>query len=298
MGPENKQISSPFVGREGRVYIVAEIGLNHNGSFELAQKMIEGAARTGVDAVKFQNWRAEDFISDRTLQFTYKSRGREITEPFFDLCKRNELDPAWIPELTKICESNKVDFLSTPTSKEGVDDLVRAGIRVIKNGSDYLGHTPLISYMAENSDVVVISTGMANRVDIDEAVAAASGKRAKIVLLHCTSVYPTPPEDVNIRRMISLRERYGVAVGFSDHTVDELAAVQAVSNGAIFIEKHFTLDHDLEGPDHWFSSMPSEFERLVKAVRRAEVQMGSPGLVPAKGESENVKEFRLSAVAK
>jgi N,N'-diacetyllegionaminate synthase len=278
--------------------VIAEIGLNHNGELDLARRSIIAAAEAGADAVKFQNFRTEDFLADRTLTFTYLSQGKTITEPFFDLCKRNEFQREWLPELTGLCHELGVELLSTPTSEDGVRDLVECGCRYIKNGSDYLTHTPLLRTMAETGLTVLVSTGMADTDDIDSAMeAVAPAMPDRVVLLHCTSSYPTAPEHTNLRRMLTLRDRYGVQVGFSDHTEGWQAAVQAVSLGAVMVEKHFTLDRDLPGPDHWFSSTPDELAIMVREIRAAEMRLGDPALLPAGSEMATKGEWRIGVVA-
>lgn len=285
--------------RNGATYIIAEIGINHNGSLERAFDLIGEAARAGADAAKFQNWVAEDFISDREQIYSYKSNGREISESFYDLCKRNELGHEWLPKLAECCKAEGIDFLSTPTTTTGVDDLLKLGLRVLKNGSDYLSNIPLITYMAEHAPVVIISTGMAWQKDVDYAVSAAQKANPDTlpVLLHCTSIYPTPIKQANLSRMCGLARRYALPVGFSDHTCGWEAAVQAVTLGARVLEKHFTLYHDDEGPDHSFSLTPQELRQYVNEVRDAEDRMGSIEIAPATDELEIATRQRLSAVA-
>ncbi len=292
--------SSRLQAKVGSVFIIAEVGINHNGDLTLAIEHVREAARAGADAVKFQNWVADDFISDRTRSFTYISRGCEITESFYELCKRNEMGRNWLPELKRVADECGIALMSTPTSRGGVDELNEVGIRVLKNGSDYLSHIPLISYMAEKADVLILSTGMATEQDVDYAVDAAwsSNEKCELVLLHCTSVYPTPPEEANLLRMVALARKYGKPVGYSDHTRGYEAAVQAVTLGACVLEKHFTLSHDLEGPDHWFSVDPGELAAYVNAVREAEARLGAGALILAPSEHAIAREQRLSAVAR
>ena len=172
------------------------------------------------------------------------------------------------------------------------------GAPLLKNGSDYLTHTPFLEYMGGTGIPVVISTGMADQEDVDDGVAAIRrGGKSPFVLLHCTSAYPTPSESVNLFRMVTLRERYDVPVGFSDHTEGYLAACQAITLGACVIEKHFTLDHDLPGPDHWFSSTPYEFAKLVEEVRTAESRLGNPDIVPDQIEEQGRLKCRVGIVA-
>ncbi len=279
-------------------FIIAEVGLNHNGDFEIAQESILRAAEAGCDAVKFQNFKTEDFIQDRSQLFTYQSQGQEVTEPFYDLCKRNEFKREWLGPLKKLCDNNQVEFLSTPTSSEGIDDLRAAGCRHVKNGSDYLTHTPLLTAMAKSGMTVILSTGMADQADIEAAISAlGDASPERTILLHCTSSYPTPPEAVNLNKMIELAKKFKVPVGFSDHTEGYHAAVQAVTLGATVIEKHFTLDHNFPGPDHWFSSEPEEMTELVSQMRLAERRMGKSDIRPADIEYNARDEFRVGVVA-
>lgn len=280
------------------IFIIAEVGLNHNGDFGLAMESIEAAAKAGADAVKFQNYRTEDFISDRSLTYTYLSGGKEIKELFWDICKRCELKREWLPRIKKLCDDSGVAFLSTPTSESGVKDLIDVGVEMIKNGSDYLTHLPLLKYMGKTGKTVIVSTGMADESDVRDAIEAVrSGGNSPIVLMHCTSSYPTKAADVNLNRMLALRERFNLPVGFSDHTKGSAAAIQAVALGACMLEKHFTLDKNLPGPDHWFSANPSELKQYVSEVREAEMRMGTKKIEPTDIEKINRKEFRLSLIA-
>jgi len=298
MPDEVIRAGSREIGVGRACFLAAEIGINHNGDFQLACELVSAAARAGADGVKFQNYRTEDFLSDRSLTYSYTSQGHPVTESQWDLFQRCQIPPDWLPPLARLCDELGVVFFSTPSSQQGVRELVDVGAALLKNGSDYLTHTPLLEYMGTTGIPVVLSTGMANAQDIDDAVAAVRrGGRSQIILLHCTSTYPTPADQVNLRRMVSLQQRYRVPVGFSDHTEGGLAALQAVTLGACFIEKHFTLDHDLPGPDHCFSSTPQEFAAMVQAVRAAEKRMGSDAIEPAGSEALGRQQYRLSMVA-
>jgi len=280
-------------------FIIAEIGLNHNGDYQLAVDSVIAASKAGADAVKFQNFKTEDFLSDKSILHTYKSGGKEITEPLFDICKRSEFKLEWLPKLIELCNDLGVVFLSTPTSENGVDDLISHGVKYIKNGSDYLSHIPLLKYMASTNATIIISTGMAHQEEIDDAVNAILSiqfDRSKLVILHCTSNYPTLPENVNLRKIQSLQDRYQVSIGFSDHTKGWESAIQAVTLGAKVIEKHFTLDKSLPGPDHWFSSDYDEFKELVHKIRLAEKRMGISALEPAYSEIQLRDQWRLGLV--
>jgi len=278
--------------------LIAEIGINHNGDMVLAEKMVQAAADAGADAVKFQNYRTEDFLSNHSLTHTYKSQGREITESQFQLFKRCELSRADLAHLNKCCDTAGVEFFSTPTSNEGIEDLRQVGASWLKNGSDYLGHLPLIREMARSGIPTILSTGMAIEEEITEAVVAfreAGGR--DLVLLACTSSYPTQPDNLHLRRITTLAQKYACPAGFSDHSAGWEAAVAAVCVGACMVEKHFTTDRDLPGPDQWFSSTPKEFAELARRVREAEKMLGCGDLQPTSAEAQARENFRLSCTA-
>lgn len=291
-------VNKRAVGEGQPCFIAAEVGINHNGDLKLAHRSIDAAADAGADGVKFQNYRTEDFVADRTLTYKYKSQGMAVTESQFEMFKRCELAPEALDELRDHCEQRGVVFFSTPTSVNGVNELVRLGVTLLKNGSDYLVHLPLIRAMAQTGLPTVLSTGMSTRVEIEDAVNAfreAGGK--DLILLHCTSSYPTRNEDVHLRRIPALAAAFGFPVGFSDHSQGNVAAIGAIALGACFIEKHFTLDRNLPGPDHRFSADLAEFRSLVEAARTVEQSMGSAEFQPAASEELGRRDFRLSCVA-
>jgi len=279
-------------------FLAAEIGINHNGDLDLARESIRAAAAAGAGAVKFQNYRTEDFIQDRRLTHTYISQGREVVESQYEMFKRCELRGSDLRELRAEADRCGVTFFTTPTSEETIHDAVEAGAPVLKNGSDYLGNLPLIRAMAKTGLPTILSTGMASLSDIEDAVSAfhdAGG--AQLVLLHCISSYPTPAKDVNLRKIVSIRDTFGVPTGFSDHTEGVSAAVGAVALGACMIEKHFTIDRNLPGPDHRFSSDPAEFKALADAARFVFEAMGSSVLQPTPEERSNHQQWTLSCIA-
>ena len=278
--------------------MAAEVGINHNGDMDLAHRSIDAAADAGANAVKFQNYRTEDFVSDQTLLYEYISQGKKVVESQFEMFKRCELAPDRLRELREHCDRRGIIFFSTPSSEQGIQDLVDVHVPLMKNGSDYLVHLPIIRAMARTGLPTVISTGMADVGEIDDAVTAFRGAGGKdLILLHCTSSYPTPPEDVHLRKMITLEEKYGCPVGLSDHTAGTVAAIGSIVLGACMIEKHFTLDRNLPGPDHRFSSDPAEFRQLVDSVRTIEKNLGRSSLGPAESESFGRLNYRLSCVA-
>ena len=228
----------------------------------------------------------------------YVSQGKTVVEPQFDMFKRCELAPEKLLELREHCDRRDVIFFSTPTSEEGIRELIAIGVPLLKNGSDYLVNLPLIRGMARTGLPTVISTGMATFDDVQDAVEAFRGAGGKdLILLHCTSSYPTPPEDVHLRKISALSAAFDCAVGLSDHTEGNVAAIGSVALGACLIEKHFTLDKNLPGPDHRFSADPTEFRTLVESVRSMEKSLGSAELKPAASDQLGRSDYRLSCVA-
>ena len=287
------------VGGDAPCFILAEVGINHNGDRKLAEDMIAAAAESGAHGVKFQNYYTEDFISDRKQTYTYISQGRETTESMFKMFKRYEIDREFVGHMKLICDRYGVVFASTPTSQRGIDDLVAAGAQMLKNGSDYLTNLDIIRRMAETRLPTVLSCGMSNLADVDESVQTFNESgNDNLILLHCTSTYPTPPADVHLRKMQSLYSVFGIPCGLSDHTEGIVAACLAASVGACMIEKHFTLDRGLPGPDHRFSCNPSELKALVDGVSAAQIIMGDSRLGPTADEVLSQREYRPSCVAR
>lgn len=292
------KINQTLIGDHHPAYIVAEVGINHNGDMELAKRMIESAAECGANAVKFQNYITEDFISNSDLIHSYKEGAAVKTESQYEMFKRYELNFDHLKQLALHCEKVGVEFFSTPTSQAGVDVLSKLGVRILKNGSDYLGDFSLLRAMAKTGLPTVISTGMATLSEIDDAVRefkSAGGK--EIVILHCTSLYPTPPEHVHLRKISALKSCFQVPVGFSDHSDGPMCAIGAVVLGACMIEKHFTIDKSLVGPDHVFSADPKELKTMVDGIRELEKAMGQSRIGPTEPEQACRDNYRLSCVA-
>ena len=291
-------IAGRAVGPGQPVFIAAEIGINHNGDMNLARRMIDAAAAAGADAVKFQNYHTEDFVSDRSLMHEYQNGGRMVRESQYDMFKRYELRRESLRALSEHCRGRGVTFFSTPSGEEGIADLMAVGAPLLKNGSDYLTNLPLIRAMARTGLPTVLSTGMATAEEIRDAVEAFRGAgNDRLILLVCTSTYPAPDEDVNLRRIPALAAGFDALAGFSDHSFGVTAAIGSVAMGACFVEKHFTLNKALPGPDHRFSSDPAEFAQLVQGVRAIERQLGNDHVGPAPSEIEGRTSFRLSCVA-
>lgn len=285
------------IGKGYPTYIVAEIGINHNGDMKLAKQMISAAKASGANAVKFQNYFTEDFLLDHTIEYSYYSKGEKIVEKQYDMFKRYELNFEQLKELKLHCDEIEIDFFSTPTSQKGVDQLMELDVKLFKNGSDFLQNIELIQIMAQTGVPLVLSTGMATLSQIDDAVRSfelAGGK--DLLILHCISQYPTPKEDVNLLKIPALEAAFEYSVGFSDHTSGIVAAIGAVTLGACFIEKHFTLSKSLSGPDHRFSSDPEEFSDLVQGIRYIESALGNSKLGSVHHEKKSAESFTLSCV--
>jgi N,N'-diacetyllegionaminate synthase len=295
---QNLDIGGRRIGAGEPCFVAVEIGLNHNGELDLAHRLIDAAADGGADGVKFQTYRTEDFVTDRDVTYEYVSAGENVVETQYDMFKRYELpEDAW-PQLRDHCASRGVVFFSTPTGSDTLAQLVRLGVPLLKNGSDYLVHLPLIREMARSGIPTVLSAGMSTLDEIRAAVDAFRGAGgSKLILLHCTSSYPAPAEDVHLRKIPVLQEMFDCPVGFSDHTDGVVAALGAVALGGCFLEKHFTLDKNLPGPDHRFSADPDELHGLVAAVRTLEQSLGDSRIGPAPSERVGRRDYRLSCVA-
>ena len=286
------------IGQGQPCFVIAEIGINHNGDMGLAKEMIAAAAQAGADCVKFQNYRTEDFISDQNQSYSYISQGNEVTESMYAMFKRYEIDRDFLTELKDCCDQNGVVFTSTPTGFEGIQDLCAIGTPLLKNGSDLLTNLHVVRHMGNSGLPTILSTGMSTPEEVDSATETfrATGNE-KLILLHCTSTYPTPPEDIHLRKIQTLREQYNCPVGLSDHTEGTHAGSLAPALGACVLEKHFTLDKNLTGPDHRFSNTPDEFARLISQIRLSEKMLGSAILGPTETETASREDFRLSCVA-
>ncbi len=292
------RIGNHLVGPGHPSFLVAEIGINHNGDMALAEKMIAAAARAGATSVKFQNYRTEDFIGDTSLIYEYSSQGRLVVESQYEMFKRCELHAEQLTHLKRVCDRVGVLFHSTPTNADGVADLVNAGSPVLKNGSDYLTDLELIAAMGATGLPSVLSTGLATVEEIDDAVRAfrATGND-QLILLHCTSAYPAPPQELHMRKMVELASTFDCLTGFSDHSEGTTAAIVAIALGACWIEKHFTIDRGLPGPDQCFSSDEAEFAALVRGVRAAEAALVEAPLGPSERARVNRADFQLSCQA-
>ena len=296
---EKVKIGKKLVGDGEPVYIVAEAGVNHNGNVDLAKEMITEAKKCGVDAVKFQVFKAEEFVSDPNSTHTYRSQGKLITEPQLDMFKRYEFGVNEWKEIFEYCKNKNIDFFATPQNPSDLDFILSiVDMHVIKVGSDDLTNLELLGYYAKKNKPLIISAGMAYISEIEDAVNTIRNTgNNDLIVLHCVSSYPADAEEVNLRKMLTIMQAFDVIVGFSDHTIGSTAAVGAVVLGAKVIEKHFTLDKNLPGPDHWFSADPVEMRELVNEIRFIEKALGSGIIKPTPKELEMRKIARRSIVA-
>lgn len=281
------------------VFIIAEAGVNHNGDLRLAKKMIEVAAEAGADAIKFQTFRAEKLVTREAAKANYqKINTGDDRETQYEMLKKLELNEEEHQELIEYCRRLKILFLSTPFDLESVALLERIGVEAYKISSGDLTDIPLIEAVASRRKPVLISTGMGSLGEVEEAVAAARRmNNEELVLLHCTTSYPTPYREVNLRAMLTLKEAFQLPVGYSDHTSGLEIPAAAVVLGARVIEKHFTLDKDLPGPDHRISLTPDELKTMVRCIRNVEAALGDGRKSATAGEEEAKKIARKSIVA-
>lgn len=295
----------PFIiaGREisnaALPYCIAEVGINHNGEIELAKRMIEVAKEAGADAVKFQTFKAEEFCGDPGQLFTYQSQGQSVTEPMLDMFKRYEFEPEQWKEIKLHCDSVGITFFSTPQNRSDLELLLTIGVPAVKIGSDDFTNLPLLRSYAETKLPMILSCGMSDLAEVHQALETVGWFEGyPVILLLCTSQYPTPPEDVNISKLKTLQQAFpGLITGFSDHTQGALAAGLATALGACVFEKHFTLDHNLPGPDHWFSEKPEGLTEWIKTIRLANTMSGLPYICPTDKEKSMRILARRSIVA-
>lgn len=279
-------------------FVIAEVGVNHNGSLDLALSAIDAAAAAGADAVKFQAFRADEEVADRTLTYSYTDGGKEVAENLHAMFKRLELPGDWHRQLKRRAESKGLVYFSSVADRDSARAMASIGVAPFKIGSCDVTYYPFLEFIGSLRVPVILSTGMADEGEIDLAIAALreAGCPA-ILLLHCVSLYPAGDETLNLRRMQALSQRYGCRVGFSDHSLGTTACIAATAMGAVALEKHFTPDRSLPGPDHGLSSDPAELAELASAVRRVARQLGTGAIRPAAAEDRSRVEFRRSIVA-
>jgi len=272
--------------------------VNHNGSLETAKALVRQAGMAGADAVKFQTFRADALAAEGLEKAWYQKKTSNAEESQLSMLRRLELGVEEHRELVRFCRSQRIMFLSTPFDEQSADLLESLGVPMLKIGSGELTNLPFLRHVARKRRPMIISTGMANLGEVEDAleVVLSAGNR-EITLLHCVTEYPAPPMEVNLRAMQTLHRAFGFPVGYSDHTEGIEIAVAAAALGASVIEKHFTLDRSAEGPDHRSSLDPPMFADMVRAIRNVEDAMGDGRKRPAPCEIKNIPMARRSVVA-
>ena len=284
-----------------KVFIIAEAGVNHNGDINLAKKLIDIAAKAGADAVKFQTFKATLNISKNAQKANYQKQNTDKNESQLDMIKKLELNENIHKELIAYCKQKNITFLSTPFDSDSIKLLDELGLSTFKIPSGEITNLPYLRQIGGLNKKIILSTGMANLGEVEAAIEAlvkSGTKRENISLLHTNTQYPTPMEDVNLKAMITLKNAFGLEVGYSDHTLGIEVDIAAVAMGANIIEKHFTLDKSMPGPDHKASLEPDELEAMVRGIRNIELALGDGLKHFSKSESENIKIVRKSIVAK
>jgi len=292
------EIEGKSIGPNHPCFVIAEVGVNHNGDVDTALSMIDAIADAGADCVKFQTFKADEFINDPNEIYEYISQGQVVRESQATMFQRLELAYSEFSGLFDRARDKGLIPLSTPTERGAVDLLEGLKAGAFKIGSDDLVHTPLIEYVSAKKKPIILSAGMADAGDIERAIGVIQSQgNNQICLLHCVSLYPTPDDALNLNKITSLGLSYSCPIGFSDHSQGIIAALGAVALGASVVEKHFTLDKNMPGPDHRFSADVVEFKELVSGIRRIESALGTSEIVPAKAETEMRKIARRSIVA-
>lgn len=280
-------------------YIIAEAGVNHNGDINLAHQLVEEAKKCGCNCVKFQTFRTEQLVTKTAEKAEYQVKNTKNQDSQYDMLKKLELRMSDYKDLKQHCQEIGIDFLSTPFDETSVDMLEELGMDKYKLSSGDITNMPLLKYIANKGKQIILSTGMCVMEEVEEAVGWIEEEgNHNIILLHCTSNYPTPYRDVNMNAMLTLRNTFPYPVGYSDHTQGIIIPIMAVAMGAVVIEKHFTLDKNMEGPDHKASLDVDELKEMVEAIRNIEDARGNGEKVPTSNEFDTRKAARKSLVAK
>lgn len=279
--------------------IVAEAGVNHNGDIELAQKLVRAAKTCGADCIKFQTFKANRIVTQKAPKAEYQLHTTDPKESQLEMLKKLELTEENYVALKQLCRDENILFLSTPYNIEDVDFLYELGVPAFKVASGQTVEPHFLKHVAKTRKPIFLSTGMCTLAEVDEAVRVIrDAGNNDVVVFQCTTNYPSAIEDCNLRAMVTMGNAFDVLVGYSDHTQSLTSAIVAVSLGACVIERHFTLDKKLPGPDHASSSNPKEFRQLVKLVRETELCLGSSLKYPTEIEQKNAIGMRRSIVAK
>jgi N-acetylneuraminate synthase len=292
------QINERRVGRDWPTFVIAEAGVNHNGEIELAKQLVEVAADAGADAVKFQTFRADRLVSTGAPKAQYQIENTGTSESHYEMLRHLELSRDMHVILIETCRRRGIEFLSSPFDEESADLLELLGVPAFKVPSGELTNIPLLKHIARKKKPMIMSTGMACLGEVESALGAVAGEgNSEVVLLQCVSNYPAAAAEANLRAMATMEAAFGVPVGYSDHTNGIEVPIAAAALGAVIIEKHFTLDRSLPGPDHVASLEPSELTAMVRGIRTAQAALGHGRKIPSDSEKSTARAARRSLVA-
>jgi len=283
------------------VLVIAEVGVNHNGSIDLAKKLIDAACSAGADAVKFQTFKAKNLVIKNSPKATYQKKFTNKKETQFNMLKKLELNERMHLKLINYCKKKKIKFMSSPFDHESIDLLNNLGLDIFKIPSGEITNLPYLRHIGKLKKKVILSTGMSNIKEVKSAldILIKSGtSKKKITILHTNTEYPTPMRDVNLRAMVAMGKELNVNFGYSDHTLGIEVDIAAVAMGAKCIEKHFTLNRKMKGPDHFASLEPKQFKGMVNAIRNIELALGNRIKKPSNSEIQNLNIVRKSIIAK
>jgi N,N'-diacetyllegionaminate synthase len=295
---EKIKIGNKWAGDEEPCFIIAEAGVNHNGKLELAKKLVDAAGNAGADAVKFQTYKAEKLVTKDADATMYQVKNMREKKSQLDMLDNLALEYKEFIVLKKYCDRKGILFLSTPHSFDAIDFLEEL-VPVYKFGSGDLTNIPSLKYAAKKEKPMILGTGMSTLEEVRHAVDAIKSEgNDQIVVLHCTTNYPCPLEEVNLQAMKIMKNELKCLVGYSDHTLGNIVPIAAVAMGACMIEKHFTLNRELPGPDHRASLEPNELKEMIQVIRETEKAMGNGIKKPTKSEDQIKKSIRKSIVAK
>ena len=283
---------------ENKTFIIAEAGVNHNGSFELAKQLVDKAVWAGADCIKFQTFNSKNLVSKNAQKAEYQKKTTDSSETQLDMLKKLELSKEEFVEIRDYCNQKGIMFLSTPFDLESIDFLSSIGVKTWKVPSGEITNYPFLRAIGKRKESVIMSTGMCTLDEVRDAIKVLKDfGTTDITLLHCTTEYPAPYDSVNLKAMLTLKNEFGFNVGYSDHTKGIEIPVAAVAMGASVIEKHFTLDKNMEGPDHKASLEPDELKQMVQSIRNVELALGDGIKKPSEAEKKNIAIARKSIVA-
>ena len=282
------------------VFIIAEAGVNHNGSIDIAKKLIDAASDSGADAIKFQTFKAESLVTKNAHKAPYQKESSDKQNSQYDMLKKLELNVSGHEELIAYCKNKCITFVSSPFDSDSIKLLDNMNLEIFKVPSGEITNLPYLRCIGKLNKKIIISTGMSDMREVNDAlnILIKSGTQKKnITVLHANTEYPTPMEDVNLKAMVEIGNKFNVSYGYSDHTIGIEVDIAAVAMGASCIEKHFTLDKMMEGPDHKASLEPNELKKMVLAIRNIEVALGDSEKKASRSETQNIPAVRKSIVA-